>query len=127
MNSDEWEKCLHSVAPKHWDTYMKFRGQIPESFRKYHLPVIQLHKNTSKEAVCLVFEKVNTGGVQLTVFELITASYAAELQDRLRILSGFYGIVRPLDLIAPYRLEMGTKLSVAGKATLYEFWEEKLI
>lgn len=78
MNSDEWEKCLHSVAPKHWDTYMKFRSQIPESFRKYHLPVIQLHKNTSKEAVCLVFEKVNTGGVQLTVFELITASYAAE-------------------------------------------------
>lgn len=57
---------------------MKFRSQIPESFRKYHLPVIQLHKNTSKEAVCLVFEKVNTGGVQLTVFELITASYAAE-------------------------------------------------
>ena len=48
------------------------------------------------------------------------------LQDRLRILSGLYGIVRPLDLIAPYRLEMGTKLSVAGKATLYEFWEEKL-
>lgn len=78
MNSDEWEKCLHSVAPKHWDTCMKFRSQIPESFRKYHLPVIQLHKNTSKEAVCLVFEKVNTGGVQLTVFELITASYAAE-------------------------------------------------
>jgi hypothetical protein len=40
--------------------------------------VIQLKKETSKEAVCLVFEKVNTGGVQLSVFELITASYAAD-------------------------------------------------
>ena len=47
-------------------------------FRSYQLPVIQLKKETSKEAVCIVFEKVNTGGVQLSVFELITASYAAE-------------------------------------------------
>jgi len=41
-------------------------------------PSVQLKKETSKEAVCLVFEKVNTGGVQLSVFELITASYAAD-------------------------------------------------
>jgi hypothetical protein len=47
-------------------------------FRGYQLPVILLKKGTSKEAVCLVFEKVNTGGVQLSVFELITASYAAD-------------------------------------------------
>jgi hypothetical protein len=78
MNSDEWEECLHSVAPEHFPLYMKFRSQILKSFRDYHLPVIQLQKDTTKEAVCLVFEKVNTGGVQLSVFELITASYAAE-------------------------------------------------
>ena len=40
-------------------------------------PVIELKKETTKEAVCLVFEKVNTGGVQLSVFELVTAQYAA--------------------------------------------------
>ena len=78
MNSDGWEECLHSVAPEHFPLYMKFRSQVLKSFRDYHLPVIQLQKETSKEAVCLVFEKVNTGGVQLSVFELITASYAAE-------------------------------------------------
>jgi hypothetical protein len=78
MNSDEWEEILHSVAPEHFSLYMKFRGTILKSFRDYQIPVIQLHKETTKEAVCLVFEKVNTGGVQLSVFELITASYAAE-------------------------------------------------
>lgn len=78
MDSDGWEEQLHGVAPEHFPLYMKFRSQILKSFRDYHLPVIQLLKETSKEAVCLVFEKVNTGGVQLSVFELITASYAAE-------------------------------------------------
>ena len=78
MNSDQWEERLHSVAPDQFPLYMKFRSQILKSFRDYHLPVIQLRQETSKEAVCLVFEKVNTGGVQLSVFELITASYAAE-------------------------------------------------
>lgn len=48
------------------------------------------------------------------------------LQDSLRILSGFYGILRPLDLIQPYRLEMGTSLSVGRKKDLYELWQEKV-
>ncbi|MGB7841400.1 MAG: peroxide stress protein YaaA [Salinimicrobium sp.] len=48
------------------------------------------------------------------------------LQDTLRILSGFYGILRPLDLIQPYRLEMGTSLSVGRKNDLYELWQEKI-
>lgn len=48
------------------------------------------------------------------------------LQDSLRILSGFYGILRPLDLIQPYRLEMGTSLAVGRKQNLYELWQEKV-
>jgi len=47
-------------------------------------------------------------------------------QDHLRILSGLYGVLRPLDLIQPYRLEMGTKLNVNGYDNLYEFWGEKI-
>ena len=78
MSSDKWESTLHQVAPEHFGTYMTFRSQILTSFRSYQLPVIFLKKETPKEAVCLVFEKVNTGGVQLSVFELITASYAAD-------------------------------------------------
>ncbi len=46
-----------------------------------------------------------------------------QLQNKLRILSGQYGLLKPLDLIQPYRLEMGTKLKVGGKDNLYQFWD----
>lgn len=48
------------------------------------------------------------------------------LQEHLRILSGFYGVVKPLDSIYPYRLEMQTKLQVEGAAHLYAFWGNRL-
>ena len=48
------------------------------------------------------------------------------IEKNLRILSGFYGILKPLDGIVPYRLEMQARLSVDGKKNLYEFWEEKI-
>lgn len=48
------------------------------------------------------------------------------LQQSLRILSGLYGLLKPLDLIQPYRLEMGTQLPVDENKNLYEFWKEKL-
>lgn len=78
LNSDEWERALYAHAPERFDEYMKFRQEILTSFRSYQLPVITLGKATTKEAVCLVFEKVNTGGVPLSVFELVTATFAAE-------------------------------------------------
>lgn len=49
-----------------------------------------------------------------------------KLQNTLRILSGLYGILKPLDLVQPYRLEMGTQLKVGRKKNLYEFWKEEL-
>jgi cytoplasmic iron level regulating protein YaaA (DUF328/UPF0246 family) len=45
------------------------------------------------------------------------------LQDRLRILSGLYGLLKPLDLMQAYRLEMGTKLPIGESKNLYEFWK----
>lgn len=51
---------------------------VIQRFMQYQIPVIILRKDTPKEAVCQVFEKVNTGGVPLTVFELLTATYAAD-------------------------------------------------
>jgi cytoplasmic iron level regulating protein YaaA (DUF328/UPF0246 family) len=47
-------------------------------------------------------------------------------QDHIRILSGLYGVLRPLDLIRPYRLEMGTALKVGRKSGLYQFWGDRL-
>ena len=55
-----------------------FNDEILKTFAGYQLPVINLTRDTPKEAVCTVFEKVNTGGVVLTVFELLTASLAAD-------------------------------------------------
>lgn len=57
-----------------------FTNDVVPQFSKYQLPVISLSKETPKEAVCAVFEKVNTGGVTLNVFELATASFAAEAE-----------------------------------------------
>ncbi len=47
-------------------------------------------------------------------------------QDHLRILSGLYGLVSPLDLVQPYRLEMGTKFSADGAKNLYDFWSDTI-
>lgn len=55
-----------------------FDAQVWQRFFQYRVPVIELVRDTPKVAVCQVFEKVNTGGVALTVFELVTASFAAD-------------------------------------------------
>tara|TARA_R110002049_G_scaffold93821_5_gene231693 strand:+ start:10201 stop:10962 length:762 start_codon:yes stop_codon:yes gene_type:complete len=48
------------------------------------------------------------------------------LQENLRILSGLYGVLKPLDLMQPYRLEMGTQLKIGRKKNLYEFWKKQI-
>lgn len=63
---------------KFWNDFEK---KVIKGFNSYNLPVIVMKKENSKEAVCQVFEKVNTGGVSLTVFELLTATFAAEEFD----------------------------------------------
>jgi len=61
----------------------------------------------------------------IKAYELSMAD-VERLQNRLRILSGFYGILKPLDLMQAYRLEMGTKLSMNKTKDLYGFWKETL-
>ena len=83
------------------------------------------------------FDAASTDGVQaafafagdvyegLKARELDQASLAWA-QDHLRILSGFYGLLRPLDRIQPYRLEMGTRLKTRRGSSLYDFWGDRL-
>lgn len=59
-------------------TFREFKKTVLENFKRYQIPVISLDRSTSKEAVCVVFEKVNTGGKPLDAFELVTAMYAAD-------------------------------------------------
>lgn len=76
FNYDAWQdKCYESGKFKE---FQAFRKKVIEPINSYNIPIIALNKSTSKEAVCLVFEKVNTGGVSLTAFELITATFAAD-------------------------------------------------
>ena len=81
-----------------------FKDQVLNNFVSYSLPVISLDKGTPKEAVCTVFEKVNTGGVTLTTFELVTAVFAAEdfsLRDdwneRQKRLHSQYGVLQGIE------------------------------
>ncbi len=60
------------------EVFRKFKREVLENFKYYRVPVISLDRSTSKEAVCVVFEKVNTGGKPLDAFELVTAMYAAD-------------------------------------------------
>ena len=58
--------------------FFRFQNEVLKNFTEYQVPVIALGADTSHEAVCLVFEKVNTGGKALDAFELLTAMYAAQ-------------------------------------------------
>lgn len=60
------------------ELFNEFDTKVIKRFEQYLVPVIKLLKGTPKVAVCQIFEKVNTGGVPLSVFELVTASFAAE-------------------------------------------------
>ena len=69
-------KEYHHYDKEYMDKYKRFRSEVLDTITGYKLPVITLGKETPREAVCKVFENVNTGGVPLTVFELVTATFA---------------------------------------------------
>jgi len=80
---DDWLKQFIDYSMKKgdfnekWNIIQKFKESVLDNFIQYQVPVIALGAGTSKEAVCVVFEKVNTGGKPLDAFELVTAMYAA--------------------------------------------------
>lgn len=68
----------HGLSQDIVEQWTEFNTKILESVYNFRIPLIILPNNIEKEAVCQVFENVNTGGVTLTVFELVTASFAAD-------------------------------------------------
>ena len=83
----DWERCATwrqgfyahvNYNPAQLKFFNEFESKVLHRFHQYRVPIIELLQNTPKEAVCQVFENVNTGGVALTVFELMTATYAAD-------------------------------------------------
>jgi len=73
-----WQSIYTQNDSERHEKWLQLGQSVIPRFQKYHIPLIKMLKETPKEAVCQVFEKVNTGGVSLTVFELLTATFAAD-------------------------------------------------
>lgn len=95
---DEWEEYWRNrdCSVREWKK--DFNLNVVRKIQDYAIPVIRLDQNNSREAICLIFEKVNTGGKPLDTFELLTAIYAADDFD---LREDWYG---PLDKSSPGRL-----------------------
>ena len=90
-----------------------------ERFDRWSLP---FSPSNAKQAI-LAFDGGVYSGLKAEEFEEKDFNFA---QDHLRILSGLYGILKPLDLIQPYRLEMGVSFNNKRGKNLYEFWKDDL-
>jgi len=110
---------------------MKFEQEIWLGFQQFKVPAIEMDRNTPTEAVCQVFEKVNTGGVTLTVFELMTATFAANkfslrddwdarrrrIKNRHAVLEGVDGtdLLTAVTLLSSYQRHVLAKSPVSCK------------
>ena len=81
------------------------------------------HNNNNSRPALFAFNGDVYDGIDA---KSLTVDKVNTLQNQLRILSGLYGMLKPLDLIQPYRLEMGTKLTVNGSKNLYDFWADSI-
>ena len=84
---------------------------------------ISTHDDNNSRPAIFAFNGDVYGGIDA---KTLSNEKIYDLQKSLRILSGFYGVLKPLDLIQPYRLEMGTKLKVNGSENLYKFWSKDI-
>ncbi|WP_411360238.1 peroxide stress protein YaaA [Pseudidiomarina salilacus] len=112
------DRC-QSLTPQELSSLMKISDKLAglnaARFAEWHQP---FSPENARPAV-FAFDGDVYSGLQA---EKMSAETIAFAQEHLRILSGLYGVLRPLDLMQPYRLEMGTKLDTARGKNLYEFW-----
>lgn len=122
--SETLNKWLKKQSARDLSALMKISdnlGQLNyERNQSWQLP---FKTNTAKQAVYAFSGDVYKG---LDAYS-ITEDKLEVLQNTVRILSGLYGVLKPTDLIMPYRLEMGTKLPVDEKKNLYEFWKKDIV
>jgi uncharacterized protein len=116
-------KELSSYSALHLSKLMKISSNLgilnKERNDNWRFP---FPKNESKQAL-LSFKGEVYQNMKIDTFNKSDSEFA---NDRLRILSGLYGMLKPSDLILPYRLEMGTKLKIGDNSNLYDFWKESV-
>ena len=113
----DWMKSqTHANLQKMWKCNSKIAEQNFERLKN-----MDLHSHLTP--AILAYEGIAYKYMAPSVFENGQFDY---VQEHLRIISGFYGVVKPLDGITPYRLEMGVKTNLKGYKDLYDFWGDSL-
>ena len=114
---------LKSKNPKELSDLMSISSKIADlNYERNHSWSLPFTKSNSRQAVYAFSGDVYRG---LDAYS-IDSSKIDFLQNSVRIISGLYGIIKPLDLIQPYRLEMGTKLAFDSNKNLYDYWRKKI-
>jgi len=121
--SAELVEDMQSLSPDDIRALMGVSEKIADlnhqRFMNWHLP---FNLDNAKQSI-LAFKGDVYTGLEADTLDATQLGFA---QQHLRILSGLYGVLRPLDLMQPYRLEMGVKFSNRGGKNLYEFWGEEI-
>lgn len=121
--SEKLHKKLKTLSRKKLSELMKISDDLASlNYERNQNWQVPFTPKNAKQAVYAFTGEVFRG---LDVNSL-AADKLPVLQERLRILSGLYGLLKPLDLMQPYRLEMGTKLKVGRTENLYKFWGDTL-
>jgi cytoplasmic iron level regulating protein YaaA (DUF328/UPF0246 family) len=122
-DASELIETLKPYSSKDLEKLMHLSSSLAQlNYDRYHSWSLPFNPQNAKQAV-LTFKGDVYAGMNIESFSDSDLEFT---QDHLRILSGLYGLLRPLDLMQPYRLEMGTRLENNRGKNLYEFWGEKI-
>lgn len=121
--SREIQKVLRQQSPDNLSELMHISDKLADlNWERNQVWKTPFTRNNARPAIYTFDGDVYTG---LDAYS-IPIEKIAILQDKLRILSGLYGLLKPLDLMQAYRLEMGTKLTIGAKTNLYDFWKSTI-
>ena len=114
---------LKKKSPTAISKLMKLSPSLSQLNHQRYQNWEKIHTHTNAKQALLAFYGDVYLGLQAYNFQKSDFSYA---QKHLRIISGLYGLLKPLDLIQPYRLEMGTQLKTKNNNNLYHFWGKSI-
>ena len=118
--AERLKAVLQTMSPKELQSLWKCNDAIAK-LNVERLEYMDLHRNLTPAIIA--YEGIQYRYMAPGVMETSHLDY---LREYLRILSGFYGLLRPFDGVTPYRLEMQAQLKVDGCRDLYQFWEDRL-
>ena len=121
--ADSLNNIIRDKSPKELSELMSISSSLGElNYQRNNSWKLPFNSSNSRQAIYAfngdVYKGIDAYSISEDKIEL--------MQDTVRIISGLYGLLKPLDLIQPYRLEMGTKMPVESNKNLYEFWRRKL-